>query len=306
MKSGWSRFRRYLVTSPNAGDFHGRQTLIFGVKALALWGVLAGTACAAPPRFTPDRLPYRIAWGPYTVVVDRKPGIPAGDLPRQYVRILDAKGRTVKEVRDAKIGDVRIEEATGTGVPELWIDTTSGGMSCCLTQYLFTRDGGPVRNLLIFEGGYGNITGARDLNRDGRPEFIALNDALDGYEGRPHAVSPTLTRVIGWNGSRYVDQTRRFPDRARSEGQQFRRRLWEKRRATGEMAEEERRYAALGYYGSAVAAGEEAQAEAWLKKNAPSSTRHWVLSRKAGIRRALRDSARKIRQNPAPVLGTWD
>jgi hypothetical protein len=253
---------------------------------------------AAP--FEKGKLPYRVKWGDYTVVVNR-----AGPY-REYVRILDRKGRMQREIRDSEIGYIGFVEVTGKGTPELHVLGSTGGAHCCYREYYFTREGGDVRNLLAFDGGNGALREVRDLNGDGRPELIAANDALDSFGGMAHAVSPQLTMVLGWNGSRYVDQTRKYPRRARADAAAYRKELLGGLKMTEEHREEFLRSRVLGLYGSAIATGDEAEAEAWLRKNAPRATLTWLLSQKGKVRRAVLRSSSKISAGRNRFLGGWE
>lgn len=112
--------------------------------------------------------------------------------------------------------------------------------------------------------------------------------------------------VIGWNGTRYVDQTRRYPEPSRQLAREYRVTFCAALARHGQRAEEARRSAAAGYYGSAVAIGEGAAARRWLLSHAPRTTRRWLLREEAALRKAVASGARKIRVSQGTVLQPRD
>ena len=275
--------------------------------ALAALGaaLLAAVACGltAPPRkYDPEKLPYEATWGPYTVVVE-KTG--TDDFAPQRLQVRDAHGASLREVRDQRVMAVAFEEFTGSGSPELHVTTLSGGAHCCGKDYVFTHEGG-LRNLLIFDGDNGGINAIKDLNGDGRPEILASSDALAYFGDLCYACSPTLKMVIGWDGRRYADQTRRFPADARALAQEYRRDFLKTRHQKGDTAEEMRRMNAAGYYGNALMVGDGPAARRWLLANAPAATRGWLLAHEVDLRRAVSAGAGRIRVSQAKVLPVDD
>jgi hypothetical protein len=259
---------------------------------------LAATLLLAPATYDRDRLPYRAQWGPYRVVVETAK---IDDEDRQRVQIFDASGKVLREVRDERILDVAFVELTGTGDPELYVSGYSGGSHCCGTEYYFTHDGG-LRNLLIFDAINGGIGRIRDLNRDGRPELTASSDALSYFGNLHYAASPWVQMVIAWDGTRYTDQTRRYPAAARRAARKYRAEFLAALKQHGEDAEERRRGTAAGYYGNALVIGEGVGARQWLLQHAPRTTRQWLLEHEADLREAVAANKRKIRVSQQPVL----
>lgn len=252
---------------------------------------------AAPPKFDPEKLPYQAVWGPYTVVAEK-----TGDeqFPTQRARVVDARGRTEREVRDERIADVSYPALTGKE-PDLRVDAFSGGAHCCSTTYFFTREGG-LRNVLIFEGSNGGVNAVKDLNGDGRPEIIASSDALAYFGGLPYAASPWIVMVIGWDGRRYVDQTRRFPERSLKQAAQYKAEFSKALRQKGDMAEDIRRSAAAGYYANSLAAGKGPAEWQWLVARAPTATRKWLEKNRKDLDQTPAVSAGKIRVSQEKIL----
>ncbi len=121
---------------------------------LLLVAFLAGTPPSAPgARFDPERLPYRIAWGPYIVAVER---IKGGDVPWERLRILDKQGRVVREIRDSRIFAVEFHELTGRPPKELYVSSFDGETRyCCNTDYFFSRHQGcEICSCLVCSGAW--------------------------------------------------------------------------------------------------------------------------------------------------------
>lgn len=261
--------------------------------------LLAASAPAAPPpKYDEEKLPYRVQWGSYTLLVEKAGK--EGFAPER-ARILDEGGKLLREIRDQRITGIEFPEMNGGGTPELAVEAYSGGAHCCSTQYYFTQDGG-LKNLLIFDGRNYGVSELKDLNGDGRVEVIADSDVLAYWHGLSFAGSPSITMVIGWDGSRYVDQTRRYPERSRKEAGQYRSEFLKVLKSKGEGAEDGRRAAAIGYYCNSLAIGEGPAARAWLLARMPTATRRWFLAGEKELRGTIAESRRKIRVSQAAVL----
>lgn len=251
----------------------------------------------APPKFDPEKLPYRAAWGSFTVLAEK-----AGseEFSPQRARILDSQGQLQREVRDERIADVSYPTLARKG-PDLRVDGFSGGAHCCSTTYFFTQEGG-LRNVLIFDGNNGGINAVKDLNGDGRAEIIASSDALAYFGGLPYAASPWLIMVIGWDGTRYADQTKRFPERSLKQAAQYRKDFLAALRQKGDTAEDMRRLAAAGYYANSLAAGKGPAEWSWLTAHAPAGTRKWLLKNRKDLLATPAISAGKLRVSQEKIL----
>jgi hypothetical protein len=264
--------------------------------AMMVWALAAGLS--APPKFDAEKLPYRAAWGQYTILVE-KTG--TEEFTPQRARILDERGEVVREVRDERIMDVTFPRVTGGAAEDLHISTYSGGAHCCSTDYFFTREGG-VRNLLIFNGRNGGINGLKDLNGDGRLEIVASLDALAYFGGLAYAASPWMVMVIGWDGQRYVDQTPRYPERSRAAAREDQTHFLRALRRRGNFAEEERRSAAAGYYANSLVTGAGPAARAWLLPRLPAATRRWFLREEADLKAAALSGPSRLSVSQEKVL----
>jgi hypothetical protein len=113
-------------------------------------------------------------------------------------------------------GPLQVRDLNGDGEPEVLVDVYSGGAHCCaLTELLsFTGSGYATREVEWGNTGYD----LRDLDADGRPEFVGSDDAFAGAFSS-FAASFFPPRVLGYDPAAkdgFRDVTRRFPKLVRS------------------------------------------------------------------------------------------
>ena len=259
---------------------------------MRILAVLLGSMLALSlPRYDANQVPYRTAWGPYTVTVE---SVGKGDLAPQRLRILDRSGRTRIEVDDRQITDVETVPLTGRGSDDLHVTAYTGGAHCCSTDYFFSRRGG-LHNVLVFGGGNDGINAIRDIDGDGRPEVLASNDVLAYVGDLAYAGSPHLPLVLKWDGRRFVDRTARFPRLVMSRVGEFRKALVDNATKSGEEADLERRYGAAGYYGCMLLLGRGTEAARWVGRYLPPGDRAWFRRYRPEAREALAATPGKIR-----------
>jgi hypothetical protein len=102
-----------------------------------------------------------------------------------------------------------VHDLDGDGEPEVQVDLFSGGANCCLysTVFAFDPDRGsyaPIQE--VWGAGYR----LRDLNRDGRPEFVSSDHRLK-YIFACNACQRLPPRVAAFSKHGFHDVTRRFP-----------------------------------------------------------------------------------------------
>jgi hypothetical protein len=128
--------------------------------------------------------------GPYTV---RQWHDQASDMPWGDIATISAPGRPqIQMTMMSAIGDTTGKDLTGDGVPDIEIQTYSGGAHCCFGTVLY-QAGSTLTKLLDYQGN--NCAGNfQDLNGDGKYEFVTCDD-LFAYTYCPFAGSP-MVRVI--------------------------------------------------------------------------------------------------------------
>lgn len=261
--------------------------------------LLAALLMGARPQDAENQ-PARTRWGAYTVVVEK---VGKEEFSPSRLRILDSRGRVIREIQDQRFEVVEQVEMDGSPPAELHLTAYSGGAHCCFTDYWFTRKGG-VRNLLIFDGGNGGVGGMKDLNGDGRKEILAGNDCLAYFGDLSYAASPSsLTMILGWNGKKYTDQTRRYPAQAMPQIASYKQAFLNgNKKKQDELSADMSRLGAAGYYGGMLTLGRGKTARAWLMARMNASTRAWFLKHEKELLTAIAASDGKIRVSQAKVL----
>jgi hypothetical protein len=229
-----------------------------------------------------------LTWGAYTVKITHYQNPKLADV----AQIRSSSGRVLREVRGVGLyssseSQTLLEDFTGDGIPELRLTAWSGGAYCCYTDIVFSRARG-LKNILIFAGNEFHLTKgvnslnkpARDLNRDGRLELILENDAISHLNGSVHGATSVL--VLQWNGSRYIDATRKFPQVAQARAAQFKQVILT--RGCGLDWSPECLDFATGFYANAFLAGNEATARAWLMNH---GAKDWLLTTSLMVKQAL-------------------
>lgn len=249
-------------------------------------------------------LPYQARWGTYRIVVEKYGR--QDQEAQQRVRILDAKGRTLREVRGHWITRVDTVELTGRAPDELHIQESSRHMYCCTTDVYFTCEGG-LHNLLIFRGQDLGIQAIKDLNGDGRPEIIAQNPALMDFSGWTFARSTILITVLGWNGRRYTDATRTYPQRSLDTARMYQKEITgclSERDSEGESHRDWRVEGRVtGYYANMIAIGRGREARAWIIRHVPRFIRGWLNEHEQELRQIIATALpRRSRVSQSKIL----
>jgi subtilisin-like proprotein convertase family protein len=107
-----------------------------------------------------------------------------------------------------------IRDLDGDGEPEVLLDLYTGGAHCCFYTVILRYDGHRYRGSVGFWGDPGYEL--RDLDRDGRPEFITADDrfayAFTSYAG---SVLPIL--IHRYDHGALADVTNEYPSLVRAE-----------------------------------------------------------------------------------------
>jgi len=107
-----------------------------------------------------------------------------------------------------------IRDLDGDGEPEVLVDLYTGGAHCCFYTVILRFDGRSYRGSVAFWGDPGHDL--RDLDRDGRPEFVTADDRF-AYEFTSYAASFLPIQVRSYDHGTLTDVTSRFPALVRAD-----------------------------------------------------------------------------------------
>lgn len=112
-----------------------------------------------------------------------------------------------------RTGPLQVVDLDGDGEPEILVDVFTGGAHCCaMTEFLrFTGTGYAPLEVTWGDAGYQ----LRDLDHDGRPEIVTLDDAFAGAFSS-FAASVLPARVLQYRAGVLNTVTRSFPGPVRS------------------------------------------------------------------------------------------
>lgn len=97
------------------------------------------------------------------------------------------------------------------GQKEAVIDYYTHGAHCCFEYYIYGKESAGLQLIQsISLGEYSNPM-FQDINKDGLPEIVALNDSLAYFAGLCHACSPSLPLVLCYRNKKFSDCTDEFP-----------------------------------------------------------------------------------------------
>jgi hypothetical protein len=252
-----------------------------------------------------------LAWGKYTVVFLHY----ANDELADVAQIRDAKGRILVTIRDVKIlssspeSGPLLRDINGDGVPELRIQTWTGGAYCCYTEYCFDLRGG-LKNTLIYWGREYHLykpnsmsamsnEPLRNLKGKGIPQLVVENDVIQGINGSTHG--PTTCLVLEWNGQKYEDATHCYPEVPRARSLEYRNRI--PLGTDGHIEENTENYdLAAGYLANALLAGEGPVAHTWLVEHGGDPMAAWLVDITPRIRSLLATTPCRIGQSQERLL----
>jgi len=107
---------------------------------------------------------------------------------------------------------VRVVDLDSNGEPEVLVDAYSGGAHCC-ERTRFYRFHGGAYSFSVHQWG-NQVYDLRDLNGDGRLEFVSADDAFS-YAFAAFAFSRWPIRIFEARGGKLVERTREFPGAVR-------------------------------------------------------------------------------------------
>lgn len=107
---------------------------------------------------------------------------------------------------------VRVVDLDGDREPEVLVDAYSGGAHCCERTRVYRFRAGAY-GFTVHQWG-NQVYDLRDLDGDGRPEFVSADDAFS-YAFAAYAFSRWPIRIFDARGGRLVERTRAFPGAVR-------------------------------------------------------------------------------------------
>jgi hypothetical protein len=251
------------------------------------------TALALRPTRLPyhhgfNHVPYYATWGPYRIIIKQRGHNENGN--PQEMCIQDQHGHTLRRIRANWIYSVEEIRLIGHAALDLHIFLWSGGAYSAFTEVYFTRRHG-LRNLLVFDGEDLGVKSVIDLNSDGIPEIIAENPVLGDFSAYHfHRHWPLIT-ILQWNGRRYADATRHFPQRSLKEARARRDAILRSRQYPDERPEWDIEDQITAYYANMLAIGRGKDARRWLRKHVTAHEWNWVKQHERELRRIVATAA---------------
>ena len=115
---------------------------------------------------------------------------------------------------------IAVRDVDGDRDPEVFAEFWLGGAHCCPVSVIY-RHAGPGRytSTLVEWPGEGVGYRLRDLDADGRPEFVSASDFECAFASCAGSVFPL--RIWDYRSGTFVDVTARFPARVRAQAGRF-------------------------------------------------------------------------------------
>jgi hypothetical protein len=194
-----------------------------GVGLFVLLVVLAARATSTSAaqlepglQLLPDTERGSAGCGPASVVWSL---LPASDEAPSGVAVLQAAardGRILLNMRHPLAPGERLMplwcgDVLGDGSQALAFELFTGGAHCCFSaSVVLLRPDSP--HLLDADLGNGGLVQPRQLDGAGPLELPATSDVFAYFDGLSYAASPSMPLVFAFDGTRYAEATRQFPD----------------------------------------------------------------------------------------------
>jgi hypothetical protein len=107
----------------------------------------------------------------------------------------------------------------GDGRQAIAYERFSGGAHCCYAATVLLIEPGAV-HLLDVDLGNGGLVEPRQIDGVGPLELPTTSDVFAYFDDLAYAASPVLPMVLAYDGTRYVEATRRFTDLLADEARQ--------------------------------------------------------------------------------------
>lgn len=154
--------------------------------------------------------------GPVRVSVDYTPKSPGGgDGDNLFYEIYVNDRRVVSDGAEVWMwGEVNLRDLDADGVPEVVLNTYTGGAHCCNIHTIYSWRGNEILRTITYplDGGGGHF---EDLDGDGTQEFITFDNAfLYAFSSYAGSFPPLI--ILSFQEGQWVDVTRQYPERQRS------------------------------------------------------------------------------------------
>jgi virginiamycin B lyase len=156
----------------------------------------------------------------------------------RFAEVVPPSGRKIDDSDGGVFGetnDFRVRDLDGDGEPEVTLELNNQRNHCCAWLRVYGYDAArhTYRPVTHFWGHHSSAPSVRDLDGDGRPEFVSTDDQFtydhDGFAG---AASPI--QIWSYRRGRFADVTRRHPQAIRRNAAQIWR-LYVKYRGTASV-----------------------------------------------------------------------
>lgn len=238
-----------------------------------------------------NHLPFQLAWGPYIVRVEQVSTNKSDTA--QKVRILNKRGKLIKEIQSRFINKVETVELTGEAPKDLHILSWSGGAYCCLTDLYFTMDN-RLQNILIFRGEDLGIQSIINVHNDNRPIIVVNNPALGDFSANNFHRHYPLVTVLRWKRNRFVDVTRYYPENSLIQANLLKKKVWDDIHKQSQYYHEwEVQDEIAAYYANMLAVRQKDKAQKWIRDYLPKRLRRWLHSHGKELQIIVSTAARR-------------
>lgn len=207
--------------------------------------------------------------GNYTVTTQP---ITSEEYQQEKITLKGLKG-VITSLEDWSVDVGWCKDVTGDGVPEVDLQTFTGGAHCCFMHTVYSLTTPPTK-LLEVGTAHTDALDPRQLDGKGPLELVTADWRFAYGFGMSFAESLALPEVYSYVNGHYVVNTRAFPALINS---------W-----FSDIKKPEDAYSALGLTSKLLLLGKESQIEATLK-DAPADIKEWITGYMPEIREYLSD-----------------
>lgn len=179
-----------------------------------------------------------------------------------------------------EISRVLCADLTGDNIPELVMESFSGGAHCCF-EYEIVELKINLPRIFAWRGGSGSLTELAQLKPDAAYEIVGMDDRFTLFDDLPFAAAPFLPVVFVYRDGAYRTATRDFPALI----------LEDQQSAVPDLdacdGADYCRGAALQYYADGLLLGRGDVALGALREKLPADIMQWLDEQQDAIRERL-------------------